>query len=800
MFPHHFLSQIAQEHELSPEQEEVFIMRLGENQSYEEIAHQLGTSADACLKRMGQVYRKLNVSGSSRGKENRLRISLNKKYTQFVELNPNQNLNVNAYNHLQSNLPSHLKSNLQANSSLGTNQEEINLQTSPFPPYLESGILPRCQSPILQNLPAREYTLFVGRSREIARLMELIDHSHAAHLISIDGIGGVGKTTLALEAAYRCLDGYSTSLTSKFQAIIFTSAKQSYLTAMGILPRLTRERTLRDICVEIARTLNIHDIANLPISEQIQVLRQRLAQTPTLLIVDNLETIEEKQEVLAFLFDLPPTVKVIITTREQALFVPIRLSCLSLEAGLRLINHEANEKGISLTPEESQLLFTRVSGIPAALIYAIGQMAAGYLLSDVLSQIIQPEGDIARFCFQGAIAPLRETSAHDLLMALSLCMQPITRETVANIAFGNADPVTTSQGLAKLQQLSLVSHQQGYYGLLALTREYSLAELAAQPNFAKEIRDRWVSWYIKFSEDYGGNNWQEWHPSYNYLDREWENVRTVLEWCICQGRYGDVRSLFGNVKGYIHVRGYWDERLDWSDWLIKAAKQAGDWFSCVELMSDRAATLVRLRQPNQLIEAEGLLEEAWNLRHHQTVKFQLELATNMVILCIHQNKLDAAENWLLIEESLLQHSSLPEIEQQQKRVHIGYYRGQIFYKQGDFSQAKVTFEKTLQQAQTTQWQKAIAAIHNWLADIALHTGDVEQAQQLLDFSLPMALENKDTRAIAFHQATYAKLEKLLGNIAQAQNLAQQAAAAFTIIKMTVEAQEMQDLINGLSLE
>ncbi|BAZ04943.1 ATP-binding protein [Calothrix sp. NIES-3974] len=768
MFPHSFLSQIAQDHELSPEQEEVFIMRFGDDQSYEEIAQKLGTSADACLKRMGQVYKKLNVSGNSRGKENRLRISLNKKLAQLE----------NAVNH----------------TNYG---EKVTSKTNSVPNPFSQITKPQ----IYQNLPAREYTLFVGRTQEISRLMELLDHNHAAHLISVDGIGGVGKTTLVLEAAYRCLEAtiHSSEISEipQFQAIIFTSAKQNYLTSMGILPRLTRERTLRDICLEIGRTLDIKEIPNLPIYEQIQLIRQRLATISTLLIIDNLETIEDQQEVLAFLYDLPPSVKVVITTREQALFVPIRLSCLSREAGLRLIQHEAKEKGISLTHEESHQLFTRVSGIPAAIIYGIGQLAAGYLLSDVLLQITDSQSDVARFCFLASVTPLRETVPHYLLMALSLFIQPIVRETIAKITFEDADPVSTSKGLAKLQQLSLVTQNQGYYGLLALTREYSLAELAAHSQFAKEVRDRWVKWYVQFSEDYGGKTWQEWHLGYSHLDQQWENVRAVLEWCITQGRYADVRSLWQHIKGYIHTRGYWDERLDWTDWLITAAKQVGDWFTCVEIMSDRAATLVRLRQPSQLQEAEGLLQEAWNLRHHQTIKFQLELATNMVILYIHLGKLEQAQTWLQTEENLLTQSSLPDLEQQQQLVHILYYRGQIFYQQADYQQASVVFTQALEQAQTVKWQRAIAAIHNWLADIAIKQGNLEQARQLLDYSLPMALENKDARAIAFHQATYAKLEKSSGNIRQSQDLAHKAANAFTSLKMTVEAQEMQDLLDSL---
>ena len=69
MFPSDFLTEMAHNHELSRDQEEVFLLRMGKGLSYEEIASELRTSADACLKRMGQVYKKFNVSGSSRGKE-----------------------------------------------------------------------------------------------------------------------------------------------------------------------------------------------------------------------------------------------------------------------------------------------------------------------------------------------------------------------------------------------------------------------------------------------------------------------------------------------------------------------------------------------------------------------------------------------------------------------------------------------------------------------------------------------------------------------------------------------------------
>ncbi|MBW4665963.1 MAG: AAA family ATPase [Cyanomargarita calcarea GSE-NOS-MK-12-04C] len=761
MFPHNFLSQMAHEHELSPEQEQVFLMRMGDEKSYEEIAEQLNTSADACLKRMGQVYKKLNVVGNSRGKENKLRIFLINKLEKWQQLEENP-----------------LEQETEVNSPVVIHK-----------------------SLVVQNLPTREYTAFVGRNQEIARLMELIDFQHSAHLISVDGIGGVGKTTLVVEVAYRCLEAskhdFQLSLSiPTFEAIIFTSAKQNHLTAIGLLARLTFQRTLRDICREIVYTLDLSEITNLPFDEQIQLIRQKLSQTKTLLIVDNLETIEDKQEVLSFLYDLPPTVKVIITTRDQALFVPVRLGCLPKEHGLRLIQQEAKEKGVYLSSEQSQQLFEGVSGVPAAIIYAIGQMAAGYLLEDVLAQIKHPEGDVARFCFAGAVNPLRGTPPHYLLMGLALFVQPASREAVASVAFDQADPIVTAQGLAKLQQLSLVWMQQGRYGLLELTREYAYSELAAYREIAKQLRQRWVDWYLHFSEAYGGTNWKEWHLGYGYLEAEWENLRTVLEWCISEGRYSDVRTIWRHIKGYIHVRGYWDERLDWTAWLIEIGKQAGDWSFAVEVMSDRALTLVNMRQASYQQEAEALLQEAWDLRHHQTIKFQLELATNMVILRILQNKLEQAQDWLQVEQKILEQASFPELEHKEQQVHILYYQGQICFKTGDYQGAKTILLQALEQAQAAGWQRAIAAIQNWLAEIAIKLGNLQEARGILELSLPMAERHKDKRSIAFHKAAFATLEKQSGKLEQAKRFAKEAAEGFESLKMMGEAKEMRSLLNS----
>jgi len=72
MFPQKFLSRMAQTHQLSADQESVFLLRFGEGREDREVASFLGISEEAYRKRMGEIYRKFEISGKGPGKNNRL--------------------------------------------------------------------------------------------------------------------------------------------------------------------------------------------------------------------------------------------------------------------------------------------------------------------------------------------------------------------------------------------------------------------------------------------------------------------------------------------------------------------------------------------------------------------------------------------------------------------------------------------------------------------------------------------------------------------------------------------------------
>ena len=261
----------------------------------------------------------------------------------------------------------------------------------PSVPSLPTKPLPSLFS-VRHNLPAPSCTEFIGREEEIARILELLSPEHGAQIISIDGIGGVGKTTLVVEAAYQCLSASSNPDEAflgmpTFDAIIFTSAKQHILAPFGLINRLNPRRTLRDILRQIASTLGNVDITGKSFEDKLDCLQEALSRQRTLLIVDNLETIEDPQDVLSFLYDLPPTVKAVITTRKQIVFVPVRLASLPESDGLLLIQHEAQEKEVTLTQEESQELYKKTGGIPVAIHYAIGQLASGRPIVHILTEL-----------------------------------------------------------------------------------------------------------------------------------------------------------------------------------------------------------------------------------------------------------------------------------------------------------------------------------------------------------------------------------------------------------------------------
>ncbi len=130
----------------------------------------------------------------------------------------------------------------------------------------------------------------------------------------IDGPGGVGKTALALEAAYR-------APAEHFPLKLWITAKTRELHPIG-------EQRLEDHRVgdfyallnELGQALGRPDVPRAIPKDQPALVRHALAGHRALLVLDNLETFspEERQRVFELLGSLPGPCRAIVTSRRRA--------------------------------------------------------------------------------------------------------------------------------------------------------------------------------------------------------------------------------------------------------------------------------------------------------------------------------------------------------------------------------------------------------------------------------------------------------------------------------------------------
>lgn len=667
--------------------------------------------------------------------------------------------------------------------------------------------------PIYHNLPSRDYTKLVGREVEARRLLELLSFEWTIPCVSIEGIGGSGKTSLALDIAYRCLkasnDIYlkreTESNVPSFELIVFTSAKSQFFTPKGTIPRLRRERTLVDIFTSIIRTISFYDSRTASFEETYEQIYKCLANMRTLLIIDNLDTLEEQQQVLSFLYELPPTVKALITSREKTPFNTINLSSLTKTEALTLIQQQANEKQVNLSFKQCIQLYETTGGIPAAIIYAISQIAAGYSFHSVTSVLMPTQGEFCRFYFESSVQQLKGKPAYNFLMALSLFTKAATCEAMRAVA-DVEDPLDVADGLAKLQQLSLINYRQGRYEMLHLTREYALSEMSINTEFEMSARNRWVKWYLEFAQKYGGKDWREWQD-YQHLEDEWDNLSHVIEWCIANNYYHDACKLWQNVKcytysfAYRHNRlNYWDAPLLWLEWLSEAAVSRREFATAAQIIGERAWKLTLIGQEQHLALADNLYNQAWHLHQHLSLDMQADLAIHIGVWYIQKRQFIQATDWLERAKKLLGNSSNLQIDSDivtRLSLHILYYEGEIYYKTENYQDSKILFQQVFRKAQSIGWRRASLLAKDFLADIALKQGKFKQAQDYLAEVLQVAENHQDKCSRAYTKRSLARLEKKLGNLNVAKRWVSEAVNDFETLGMKPEARETQALIQAI---
>lgn len=158
----------------------------------------------------------------------------------------------------------------------------------------EPAVMPAPPQKLLDNNLPLTLTRFFGRDHELANLCDRL-RSPVPRLLTLTGLGGVGKTRLAIEAARAFSVGF------EGRALFVPLAD---LRSAELLP----QRVL-SIC---------RQPSELPGADTMEDLRQILTETPALLVLDNFEhLIEGGISFVLRLLELAPSVKCLVTTRHR---------------------------------------------------------------------------------------------------------------------------------------------------------------------------------------------------------------------------------------------------------------------------------------------------------------------------------------------------------------------------------------------------------------------------------------------------------------------------------------------------
>jgi len=341
----------------------------------------------------------------------------------------------------------------------------------PLPPGLASWF---------SSIPDERYYPLPGRERDLDRLLEVLQDHQGFPVIVIDGLGGLGKTAMAVELTRRAL-GQGT-----FKGVIGDSAKQELLSGGEIVQ--VREATLNfdGLLDAIARQLERWELTTRKTKEKRIALTHLIRQHGYLVLVDNLETAENANSLVAHLRGLLNGGRAIVTSRKQVRhdFVhSLSLTGLELGDSLFFLRTDAEQRDVHqiLEADEGRLVEIHeiTGGAPLALKLVVAQ--ARFLDLDlILRQLRQAKGNLYPFIFRQSWAQLPPAAQRLLIYIGRTVATTAGWEELASVGIAKNEE-ELMEAVGQLVACSLLNTSfiagQTRYGVHQLTRQFVNGDL-----------------------------------------------------------------------------------------------------------------------------------------------------------------------------------------------------------------------------------------------------------------------------------------------------------------------------------
>lgn len=255
-------------------------------------------------------------------------------------------------------------------------------------------------------LPKRESLLI--------QLLEELENSNGSPAIAVDGLGGMGKTSFAVELAKRALaDAF-------FENVVGDTAKQEYLIGGEIVQLNEATLNFHQLVDSIARQLELWEILAFEQEKKQNALAHVLKQHRYLILIDNLETAENAQMLVARLREFLGSSRAIITSKEKVYHDFVQSSSLhglELDDSLIFLTEELKriKRQHALISQEKLIEFHMLTGgAPLALKLVIAQTQ--FLpIEVILRQLKQATGNLYTFIFRQSWEQLSYTAQNVLI-------------------------------------------------------------------------------------------------------------------------------------------------------------------------------------------------------------------------------------------------------------------------------------------------------------------------------------------------------------------------------------------------
>jgi predicted ATPase len=434
----------------------------------------------------------------------------------------------------------------------------------------EQGQIPRPTTPAVQGLssltkPAQgrlpaQASRFIGREVELSQIVALLSNPDCRLLILL-GLGGIGKSRLAIEAANRKAGDFA-------EGLCFVS----------LAPANSADAMLVALAQSLGLQANRGDL-----QQQIVAFLQPRA---LLLVLDNVEHLSGAAEIVAGLLHSAPGVKILVTSRERLylceewLFPVAGLAVTGGavgEAG-QLFVRSAQQVSPGFTPtgqeEAIAAICRKVEGMPLAV-----ELAASWVRVMPCEEIVRQlthNPDILTTPMRNLPErhrSLRTLFDHSWQLLTTEEQRVLRRVSLFQGGWALAEAVevagATVSLLAGLVDKSLIrSDGSGRFDLHELVRQYAAGQLAASGE-SQWIHQRHFAGYLRVARSADRQlRGAAVAIGYAQLETEQDNLRTALQWALETENFVDAAWLGVAFAHFWSVRGHWQEVSQWLGQLL----------------------------------------------------------------------------------------------------------------------------------------------------------------------------------------------------------------------------------------